>query len=202
MESGWHWTCNEQKWSRSPNRIDGSFDRQSRLGENKYRRTSATTFLRCGAFAVYSTYAVRSCAIRWFVPDSAFPLAFIEKTQQACDCRIASNMNRHTKRPPPKGPHAGDDVRGVPGVSSTKARTTVTTSIRRRSPHRCLFGSDLQCLRDHINIFQPGAGVEEHDFVRWFQETFAQQSLIRRQAGGPFRRSKQPFFAGPFLHSA
>ena len=139
MESGWHWTCNEQKWSRSPNKIDGSFDRQSRLGENKYRRTSATTFLRCGAFAVYSTYAVRSCAIRWFVPDSAFPLAFIEKTQQACDCRIASNMNRHTKRPPPKGPHAGDDVRGVPGVSSTKARTTVTTSIRRRSPHRCRY---------------------------------------------------------------
>jgi hypothetical protein len=139
MESGWHWTCNEQKWSRSPNRIDGSFDRQSRLGENKYRRTSATTFLRCGAFAV--TLPVRS-ELRDPMVCSGFSLPTHVHRKTSTGMRLshsASNMNRHTKRPPPKGPHAGAAVRGVPEVSSTKARTTVTTSIRRRSPHRCRY---------------------------------------------------------------
>src|SRR5690242_18877917 len=62
--------------------------------------------------------------------------------------------------------------------------------------------TDLERLRDHINIFQARAGVEEHDLVRGFEETFAQQSLIRRQTGGAFRRGKEPFPARRLCYTA
>src|SRR5712671_1999761 len=59
--------------------------------------------------------------------------------------------------------------------------------------------ADLQRLSNHINIFQAGAGIEEHDFVRGLQEVLLQQKSVSSKGGSAFGRSEDAFAAGPFL---